>query len=116
MKMNPDVKAKWVAALRSGEYKQGVESLRSYRNEFCCLGVLCELHANEHGGKWEEKDDLPTYLGAATVLPRPVCVWAGLGQSYGDQVAIAGALLAVTEHNDDGRSFAEIAKAIEEQL
>lgn len=40
--MNPEWKAKWVAALRSGEYKQTREFLRTSTG-FCCLGVLCDL-------------------------------------------------------------------------
>ncbi len=31
---------KWIAALRSGEYKQGFGSLSSTYGEYCCLGVL----------------------------------------------------------------------------
>jgi len=34
--------ADWVAALRSGEYKQGRQMLNC-DNQFCCLGVLCEV-------------------------------------------------------------------------
>lgn len=40
-KLPPDFKAKWVAALRSGEYKQGRGQLRNHNNEYCCLGVAC---------------------------------------------------------------------------
>lgn len=40
--MSPELKAKWVAALRSGEYKQGREVLRN-GDQFCCLGVLCDI-------------------------------------------------------------------------
>ena len=47
MLMNPEIKAKWVAALRSGEYKQAKGQLR-IGNSFCCLGVLCNLHAQAH--------------------------------------------------------------------
>jgi hypothetical protein len=42
-KLDPEVKAAWVAALRSGDYTQGREYLRSSDDTFCCLGVLCEL-------------------------------------------------------------------------
>ena len=38
--MNPELKEKWVKALRSGEYKQAFLSLRSGQS-YCCLGVLC---------------------------------------------------------------------------
>lgn len=40
--MRRDIKEKWVAELRSGKYKQGTGYLRR-NDEFCCLGVLCEL-------------------------------------------------------------------------
>ena len=44
--MNPDVKRKWVKALRSGKYKQTKECLRD-NDGYCCLGVLTQLYANE---------------------------------------------------------------------
>ena len=51
--MKPEIKQKWINALRSGEYEQGRKSLRD-RNKYCCLGVLCDLHAKETGNKWVE--------------------------------------------------------------
>lgn len=33
---------KWCTALRSGEYKQGIETLQSTKG-FCCLGVACSV-------------------------------------------------------------------------
>ena len=46
---------KWLAALRSGEYKQGTQILKSIENKFCCLGVLCDLVAKEYPEdfRWE---------------------------------------------------------------
>jgi hypothetical protein len=39
--MPQELKDKWVAALRSGEYKQGKHCLHGIlNNTFCCLGVL----------------------------------------------------------------------------
>ena len=38
--MRADVKAKWVAALRSGDYKQGKGTLLDKDNEYCCLDAL----------------------------------------------------------------------------
>lgn len=56
--MDPDLKAVLVAALRSGDYKQGAGCLRQLRNgttRHCCLGVLGEvmlkyddLHLDDH--------------------------------------------------------------------
>ncbi len=40
-------KEKWIAALRSGDYRQNRGSLRRMVDEtnfgYCCLGVLCEV-------------------------------------------------------------------------
>jgi hypothetical protein len=41
-KIDPEAKAIWIAALRSGHYEQGQELLRSGDN-YCCLGVFCEV-------------------------------------------------------------------------
>jgi hypothetical protein len=53
------LKAEWVAALRSGEYRQGKNSLRckSIENgqyEYCCLGVLCDLAVKHGEGEWRD--------------------------------------------------------------
>ncbi len=46
--MNTELKRKWIAALRSGKYKQTAGSLCRTDNKgkpaaYCCLGVLCEV-------------------------------------------------------------------------
>jgi hypothetical protein len=41
-KLPEEVKTKWVAALRSGDYKQDYDTLNSGEG-FCCLGVLAEV-------------------------------------------------------------------------
>lgn len=44
--MKASLKKKWVAALRSGDYKQGRNSLKQGKGDkatYCCLGVLCEI-------------------------------------------------------------------------
>lgn len=38
--MDEELKAKWVAALRSGEYKQARGEMLSSDGGMCCLGVL----------------------------------------------------------------------------
>jgi hypothetical protein len=47
--MNIELGRRWVAALRSGDYRQGRGRLKRTRNggtkvSYCCLGVLRELH------------------------------------------------------------------------
>jgi len=54
--MKIDIKTRWIAALRSGEYKQGHHTLHSKDGCFCPLGVLCDLFAKEFDIKWEERE------------------------------------------------------------
>jgi hypothetical protein len=56
--MNSELKAKWVEALRSGEYKQAEGKLHDTKNDaFCCLGVLCKVMGAEFGPGQEEKEN-----------------------------------------------------------
>jgi len=67
--MNPKIKQKWIKALRSGKYKQGIYELQN-EDKFCCLGVLCDLYTKGTGKMWKRD--------AQDVLPREVIKWAGL--------------------------------------
>lgn len=40
--MDANLKEKWVAALRSGDYEQ-CQSRFEFNGGFCCLGVLCKV-------------------------------------------------------------------------
>lgn len=54
--MNPEIKTRWITALRSGKYKQGA----GYLNEndcFCCLGVLCDVVKDELQIDWDENPE-----------------------------------------------------------
>lgn len=43
-KLPPKFKEKWVAALRSGKYKQGKDFLYNKDEDtYCCLGVACKV-------------------------------------------------------------------------
>jgi hypothetical protein len=124
--MNPEIKAMWVAALRSGEYKQGKGVLRTRDNCFCALGVLADVAAKRGVAEWHIDDDgdwiinTPDddHIGFAT-LPPCVMRWSSL-PAGGPDLTIDGEQTNVVSMNDgDGgknSSFAEIANAIEEQL
>lgn len=115
--MDKEIKAKWLTALRSGEYKQTKRVLNDGKEGFCCLGVLCEVHRKETGeGSWvddKSDDDLPClgYMGETMVLPLDIVSWAGLPEDGGRNPPIGKDSLA--ELNDKGMSFAEIADIIE---
>ena len=127
--MNPEIKAQWVAALRSGEYKQGVGYL--HRDDtFCCLGVLCDLAIKAGAPEVEENrhpaGSMSTYNGSELVLPSSVMEWAGLSSSdpiLVDESREVNECLPVSEFNDSGVTFNgggftfnEIADLIEAQL
>jgi hypothetical protein len=115
--MNQKIKAKWVAALRSGKYKQGKNFLK-LRDEFCCLGVLCDISGLaewEHRGKSYSSIMPGIYISSDTVLPSVVAKWAGIvniGMKGSDKKVI-GKLMTM---NDNGKTFTEIAAVIQEKL
>ena len=113
-KLNPNAQ-KWVDALRSGNYKQAKNFLRS-GDRFCCLGVLCEV-AKDNGLPVLQHEN--TYDGEQACLPETVRRWAGMRDNYGfldgvereDPDDVIKESLAVA--NDDGYSFEQIADLIE---
>lgn len=112
--MNPEIKAKWVEALRSGEYKQARIRLRT-ADGFCCLGVLCDLHARETKGEWVERRASFFYDGQRVFLPQKVADWAGLAGL--DPVVLAGGRSHhLSKLNDVGTPFSAIADYIEREL
>lgn len=66
--MNQLVKEKWIAALRSGEYKQAHTQLK-HGDNFCCLGVLTDLYLKEHNKEWETEEDYPDEPGDEFIAP-----------------------------------------------
>jgi len=133
--MYQNIKKKWIEALRSGEYKQGRESLKTtneHNNDsyYCCLGVLCDIHSRGTNTVWSGHPNYPVsnYLGCEAFLPHTVIRWAGLEDKvrlvvpYPDDcvennVDITlpnGQQTSATKLNDDmGLSFVEIADIIE---
>lgn len=126
--MKADIKQKWVAALRSGEYEQTEGVLRN-GNGYCCLGVLCDLYSKETGVEW-----LDMGFGGFSIhdvdgaLPHSVRVWAHLADEFGAYVEVetdeGGATNpsylanpSLTELNDSwAYDFKMIADVIEQQL
>jgi len=87
-------RAKWLAALRSGDYSQDTGQLQG-GDGFCCLGVACDVFQKETGLKlpvnqlgyiaggslfsYEDED-----LGADFVSPSEVQEWLGLRHRAGE--------------------------------
>lgn len=132
IKMNPQVKQKWIDALRSGKYEQGSEKLRSVSG-YCCLGVLCDLYAQEHNTEWRFRGNKETilqlmdywyYEGESEFLPESVMNWAGLELNCPvvkidveeDDEEPWFYREGLADLNDSGYTFNDLSKLIEEQL
>ena len=141
---NEELIENWLEALRSGKFKQVQNKLRKDvdKQEFCCLGVLCEISGMGH---WEERlnaDENATMMwyvpsedtaGAARdYLPTEVMAAVGLQDTEGkvstDNPKVAALLAKIREEdedhtyvrvtslaqlNDKGATFEEIADIIE---
>lgn len=95
---------KLVDALRSGSYLQTQYRLRG-DNTYCCLGVACDISGL---GEWTRFDlgfDWD-YMGHSGLLPQEVADLFGWNRRQAD---------ALSNRNDDGRTFAEIADFIESE-
>ena len=104
---------KWVAALRSGEFKQG-EGYLNNKGTHCCLGILCELALIE--GKvpgYRDKSRITNYGDDELVflLPYEVKRWSGVWDSFGANRKTGKTL---SDMNDNGVPFKEIADIIEQ--
>lgn len=93
--MKRELRDRWCAALRSGEYKQGEGMLHDpIRGTYCCLGVLQHIHA---GGQVPERG----YLTSDTLRE---CGLTGRMQ------------LELSALNDDETPFGVIADYIEREV
>jgi hypothetical protein len=112
-KLPPEVKRRWVTALRSGEYLQGREALRKIDNDtlepvYCCLGVLCQLEGIEPES-WLQSWLPPELSTKYPVLgvPDPDSVPSG-NNTWQQRLAML--------NDDDELTFEEIADVIEAEL
>lgn len=117
--MDAELKEKWVAALRSGDYRQGTGQLAGREGDgvyaFCCLGVLCDIAGI--GYTVHESTDVTLgvyrrYKFGGQTDP------ATLPYAFREKVGIpANEVDELVAMNDDlGASFDEIANYIEENL
>lgn len=121
--MNPYWKEKWLQALRSGEYEQGVDKLLD-QGKYCCLGVLCDIVADEDSKvEWSDNmfiiapdEDTDDYEYCEELLHPYVRDIAEL-EDDNPLIELEGNRKTLTYLNDKKRfTFKEIADIIEEQL
>jgi hypothetical protein len=110
---------KWINALRSGKYKQARGVLTDRDGGHCCLGVACEL-AVELGITTRHKYEAGVRYGedgtSMATPPLEVQEWLGLLDQWGSFRNEEGGFSdALTEMNDNGASFEEIADVIADE-
>jgi hypothetical protein len=116
--MKQEIKEKWVAALRSGEYKQGTEYLNRNGN-FCCFGVLTDLYIQEKGLEWEDNwmgGKAMAFLGEGELPPVDVLRWAGMNNIESVELDQFGNRVKYHLLNDTYQyTFDQIADIIEKE-
>ena len=107
---NPELKAKWIAALRSGEYSQGRGKLKRNNTElqpsFCCLGVLCDIVKPDG---WEGLRH--NFSGKSVQEEYP-----NLNEMKKIGIYTSTVKKLATMNDDDGLPFSKIADYIEKNL
>lgn len=139
--MNREIADKWTAALRSGQYSQTDGCLKRRWEDgscsYCALGVLVDLFKKEHPDEVLEDvgaEGTVTYTighdGHTQELPERVVKWAGSWDQHGrfnrgfftvpckktqNRAGYwGGSTTSVSDANDLGLDFSEIADLIDE--
>lgn len=105
------LKKKWIADLRANPDKQGRDALRDGDNKFCCLGRLMMV-ADGHVRAKVRDEEYPSLNFAKK---------HGISSTAKDNhlnfvLEIGGRRTTASTHNDEGRTFAQIADAIERDV
>lgn len=128
-----------VVALRSDQYLQGRDLLHRKtldgREQLCCLGVACDLYVKagspngELKREWVKLSDAARNQGhkleymelngnrTVTSLPEPVRAWLNFRGVTGAFIPSTGTRrsCSLSELNDDGKTFRQIADLIESE-
>lgn len=114
--MKKEIKERWIKALRSGDYRQAKYKLKLNENTMCCLGVLCDITKKETGGDWDHNSFGIDGDVTSDVLPKIIA--DKLGISYDSQFFAKGTSEStqLSELNDTGSTFRDIANIIDENF
>lgn len=139
--LKPEIKSKWIAALRSGEYPQCKGALHTEVG-FDSLGVLCDLYLKETNQQWISKQGLTNELlsnltdvhyscmGSSLTFPIAVQKWSGLDHKLGAVLTVEEGpshlmrpmipekykIIDFTRLNDMGCTLPQIADIVEAYL
>jgi len=111
------LKSQWVAALRSGEYKQGVGELAGrdqHATTYCCLGVLCRVTGMSNRELFQ-KDTLDS-VGREELLGPWNATNGDKHYNTDDEDTHTTTQRKLAAMNDNELSFSEIADWIEKNV
>lgn len=111
--MDKNFKAKWIEALRSGDYTQARETLND-KGAMCCLGVLLDVSGL---GEWNGNTYIVFDDGDRTTLEGDLCSFRGKFDITREEQGMLIHMNDGTEQfKDTPQSFTEIADYIEAKL
>lgn len=117
--MNREFATRWVEALRGGEYLQCQNVLHGGQG-YCCLGVAEIVAGNEFeedDGIFVLKHDRRKTVSLSDATMRATGMRSAFGRIFDSSGVITvggGDYTSLADANDDGRTFAQIADAIEQ--
>lgn len=118
-KLNPEVKRKWVKALKSGDHKEIKGQMRSMNGAMDVLGVLCDVLREEVRGKWENESFLLSRTSHIYLPPRRVSIACGLEDKRVEDIEIPfnGGMIPLYRLNDDTNlTHSQIGDLIDDHL
>lgn len=110
-KIDPVMKESWIAALRSGKYKQGKGALQN-NGCFCCLGVLSEIMDVPKEEVCTGYYEFAFFDGAGKLFHNRSVPPGGAFGLDGETITE----LWIMNDNSDQKSFAQIADWIDANL
>lgn len=116
--MKPELKKKWVDALRSGKYIQGRSWLKNTKtNTYCCLGVLCEVLVEE-GKATEQSSNNDPDLSAFKFPGHEDTATFSLNNFLSDELELPHKFRSdlINMNDQEKKPFTEIADHIEKHL
>lgn len=114
--MSPELKAKWIEALRSGKYKQGRYYLKRKDGSMCCWGVAAEVM----GCQWKpsKSGSVDGQVAVFSDDPAPYTPIHALPKEMVESLGVSQAMEAKLMQMNDygGYTFEQIADFIEQNL
>lgn len=105
--MDKELKDRWVAALRSGDYTQNKHYLETSCGN-CCLGVLCRVAGLHPEPKFSTHLGIYAFEGSTNNLSKSQLSSLGLALHHSCDL--------IKMNDKDGLSFSEIADYIETHI